>query len=320
MHLGSCGGLRPLFPYHQDISRKNLARLLASYFSQRGLVAVAVFAAIVVISMTAIQPLLIQSAIDRSIGGGRGQRLLLPMAGAPVSASLVKALGVLVRKRLAMTASIGTEARLRGELYEHLQSLDVSYHERTPTGQLMSRASSDLQAIRDFLSLIPISIGMFLLLGAVAAILISKMPRWRRSRWPGSRSWRYSGHGSPAACIRSFGTRRPANRTAQPLRIALVGGGAGGEHRYAGKMDPVRGFTQADRQVGWPHQCLSRFGSLWPPFPRGGRETNGRSRRYVQTSEKEERFGDRDFVSVIVLGGLAERVEPVIEAQVRESS
>lgn len=153
--------------------RSNLRRLLAVYFSQRRLVAIAVFSAIVVISVTAVQPIFIQMAIDRAIREGR-RELLLPIAGALVLVSLIKGLGVLIRKRLAMISSITTEARLRGQLYEHLQNLDVSFHERTPTGQLMSRASSDLQAVRDFLSMIPISIGMFLLIGIVAIILVSK--------------------------------------------------------------------------------------------------------------------------------------------------
>lgn len=159
--------------YHPGMSGRNLRRLLAEYFSQRRIVAIAIFFAIVVIAMTVLQPLLIEAAIDRAIEKDR-RDLLLPIAGGLALVSAVKAFGVLVRKRLAMVSSIGTEARLRSKLYEHLQNLDVSYHERTPTGQLMSRASSDLQAQREFLSLIPISVGMLLLVAVVAVIMLFK--------------------------------------------------------------------------------------------------------------------------------------------------
>ena len=44
------------------------------------------------------------------------------------------------------------EATMRDDLYDNLQRLPVSFHDRWPAGQLMSRAVSDLSTIRRFLA------------------------------------------------------------------------------------------------------------------------------------------------------------------------
>lgn len=156
------------------MTRRKLLRLLGAYFSgRRRQFTVAVMAATVVILADASQPLFIEAAVDRGVGGGRPD-LLLPLVLGLILVSATKSIAISIRKRLAGVTSIGTEARLRAQLYEHLQALDVPYHEQMPTGQLMSRASSDLQAIRDFLSLIPISIGTVLFILVVSFLLFSR--------------------------------------------------------------------------------------------------------------------------------------------------
>ena len=47
--------------------------------------------------------------------------------------------------------SLGVEYDLRNRMYEHLQSLELGFFDRQQTGQLMSRATVDLQAVRFFL-------------------------------------------------------------------------------------------------------------------------------------------------------------------------
>jgi ATP-binding cassette subfamily B protein len=47
--------------------------------------------------------------------------------------------------------SLGIEVDLRERLYAHLQSLELGFFDRQQTGQLMSRATVDLQAVRFFL-------------------------------------------------------------------------------------------------------------------------------------------------------------------------
>jgi ABC-type multidrug transport system fused ATPase/permease subunit len=61
-------------------------------------------------------------------------------------------LGLTIARRLvAGQVSLGVEYDLRNRVYEHLLSLELGFFDRQQTGQLMSRATVDLQAVRFFL-------------------------------------------------------------------------------------------------------------------------------------------------------------------------
>ena len=55
------------------------------------------------------------------------------------------------RRIVAGTVSLGVEYDLRNRMYQHLQSLELAFFDGQQTGQLMSRATVDLQAVRFFL-------------------------------------------------------------------------------------------------------------------------------------------------------------------------
>lgn len=59
---------------------------------------------------------------------------------------------VLLRRWLVLTPGTFVEAGLRSTLYKKLQDLPVSFHDRWPSGQLLSRATQDLSLIRRWLS------------------------------------------------------------------------------------------------------------------------------------------------------------------------
>ena len=95
-------------------------------------------------------PLVIQQIIDGPIAQQE-------LAGLWVPGGLLLALGVLeavlfwARRMLSARPSMRVEARMRAAMFAHLQRLPVAFHDRWPTGQLMSRAVSDLATIRRFL-------------------------------------------------------------------------------------------------------------------------------------------------------------------------
>src|ERR1700712_5862727 len=86
---------------------------------------------------------------------------------------LVLALGVLeailiaLRRVLVLTPGTHVEARMRNGLYTHLQDLPVAFHDRWPSGQLLSRAISDLNLIRRWLSF-----GVVLLIVNILTIVV----------------------------------------------------------------------------------------------------------------------------------------------------
>lgn len=95
---------------------------------------------------------------------------------------LIAAAGVLVglmtafRRWFAFKESRWTETRLRERLFDHILSLHVGYHDRAQTGQLMSRASSDLNQIQAFVVMIPLTLSNLAMIGAVVVVLLAMDP------------------------------------------------------------------------------------------------------------------------------------------------
>ena len=78
------------------------------------------------------------------------QRLLV-LAGLILAAVIVRWGLMYWRRLIAGRVSLGIEYDLRERLYGHLQRLELGFFDRQQTGQLMSRATVDLQAVRFFL-------------------------------------------------------------------------------------------------------------------------------------------------------------------------
>lgn len=57
-----------------------------------------------------------------------------------------------VRRWLVARPLAGVEASMRADLYRHLQRLPVAFHDRWPSGQLLSRGTTDLMLLRMFLA------------------------------------------------------------------------------------------------------------------------------------------------------------------------
>jgi len=76
---------------------------------------------------------------------------LLVLALVIVGAVIVRWLLTYLRRMIAGRVSLGIEYDLRELVYGHLQRLELGFFDRQQTGQLMSRATVDLQAVRFFL-------------------------------------------------------------------------------------------------------------------------------------------------------------------------
>jgi ATP-binding cassette subfamily B protein len=72
-----------------------------------------------------------------------------------------------LRRWLVARPLAGVEAGMRADLYRHLQRLPVAFHDRWPSGQLLSRGTTDLMLIRMFLAF-PLT---FLLVNSVTILL-----------------------------------------------------------------------------------------------------------------------------------------------------
>ncbi len=95
---------------------------------------------------------------------------LLVLAGLILAAVLVRWALMYWRRLIAGRVSLGIEYDLRERLYGHLQRLELGFFDRQQTGQLMSRATVDLQAVRFFLGYGLVFILQSILTIALAAI------------------------------------------------------------------------------------------------------------------------------------------------------
>ncbi|GHE26821.1 ABC transporter ATP-binding protein [Streptosporangium violaceochromogenes] len=95
-------------------------------------------------------PLVGKEIIDGPVARG-DTRALFPLASLSLALGVTEALLVLLRRRLMADIVLGLETRIRDDLYRHLQRLPMSFHGAWQSGQLLSRATTDLAVIRRFL-------------------------------------------------------------------------------------------------------------------------------------------------------------------------
>lgn len=75
--------------------------------------------------------------------------------------------------RLAARTSEGIVRRLRNQLFDHIQRLSFTYHDHTPTGELIQRSTSDVDAVRRLFADQAIEAGRVVLLFVVNFTVIA---------------------------------------------------------------------------------------------------------------------------------------------------
>jgi ABC-type multidrug transport system fused ATPase/permease subunit len=110
-------------------------------------------------------PFLVGRAVDAV---RRGEPDLWLFGGLIVAAGVGRLVFSVVRRLVAGRVSLGVEYDLRNRMYSHLQSLEVGFFDAQQTGQLMSRATVDLQAVRFFLGY-----GLVFILQSLVTILVA---------------------------------------------------------------------------------------------------------------------------------------------------
>jgi len=157
--LGTIGTLLRIFPYAKSALPRVILGTVAALLGH--LFALAI-------------PGFLRSLVDHIAEAAKGSNLsdaiyvvLLPAVLAVLGLGLMEATMVLLRRWLVLTPGTHVEAGLRKTLYAKLQDLPVAFHDKWPSGQLLSRATGDLSLIRRWLSF-----GLVLLVANVATIVI----------------------------------------------------------------------------------------------------------------------------------------------------
>ncbi|MGV8897175.1 MAG: ABC transporter ATP-binding protein [Rhodoglobus sp.] len=111
-------------------------------------------------------PQVLRGLVDGPLQSGDALQIW-PAFAIVLGLGIVEALMVFLRRMFVLTPGTHVEARMRNALYAKLQGLPVGFHDRWPSGQLLSRAVSDLNLIRRW-----ISFGLVLLVVNVLTIVV----------------------------------------------------------------------------------------------------------------------------------------------------
>jgi ATP-binding cassette subfamily B protein len=93
---------------------------------------------------------------------------LWELAGVALLLGITEAGLFFARRRAMAVAALGVETDLRRDLYAHVQRLPVSFHDRWPSGQLLSRLTTDLSTLRRFIGLAAV----FLLASTLTIVVV----------------------------------------------------------------------------------------------------------------------------------------------------
>jgi ATP-binding cassette subfamily B protein len=107
---------------------------------------------------------LIRYLVDDVIGAPGGRALLPWVALGFIGLALLQGAFTFLSGKLAARTAEGVVLRLRNYLYDHLQRLSFAYHDSTPTGELIQRSSSDVDAVYRFFNEQAIGAGRIILL------------------------------------------------------------------------------------------------------------------------------------------------------------
>ncbi|MEE9280265.1 MAG: ABC transporter ATP-binding protein [Myxococcota bacterium] len=150
----------PRATIHPDPSKGWFRRLLPLLLAYKGLIAIILPASLLGAATGVAIPWYVARALDLALD--KQETPLAPylwgIAGLAVATGLLGALQMYTMRKLVQSL----EYEMRALIYQHLTRLSFSFYDRTQTGQLISRANSDIRATLMFLGMLPM-LGMAVL-------------------------------------------------------------------------------------------------------------------------------------------------------------
>lgn len=144
--------------------RSPMRRALA-YLRPYAGIAIGAFLSLLVVSLASLAtPWVLQQAIDNGIEPGNMQVVWLAALALVVLAA-VRGVFQFAQGYWSEAASQGVAYDMRQALYAKLQSLSFSYHDQAQTGQLMTRVTSDVETVRQF-----VGVGFLQFLSAIVML------------------------------------------------------------------------------------------------------------------------------------------------------
>jgi ATP-binding cassette subfamily B protein len=139
-----------------------LRRILPMVRARQGRMLAGLACALVAMLAQVIAPRVLMAAIDRALTARTSD--LAPFVVALLVLALLRGVLTFAYRTTLFKVAFGLEYDLRTTIYEHLTTLSFSFYDRVQSGQLISRANSDIRSVQMFLTFMPIvalSLGSF---------------------------------------------------------------------------------------------------------------------------------------------------------------
>lgn len=149
-----------------------LRRLLGYLRPYRTRVVLGYVSMVAVTALNLVIPWVVRAVIDRGLAGD-DRRFLVVASGAVIAISLGRGLFAFAHIYLGQWLSFRVAYDLRNVFYQHVQALSFSFHDRAQTGDLMSRATSDVEQTQRFAgeSLMELINVIILMLGVIGVMV-----------------------------------------------------------------------------------------------------------------------------------------------------
>ena len=169
---------QPEFDLKQTIGIGKLHGFWALMTGFRGKYLVSTVSMGIAAIMNTVTFLLLANFVDQyMLAGARDIHLAVYVAGF-LGMAVVQAFATFNSRRLAAKTAEGIARRIREYLYDHIQRLSFTYHDKMQTGELIQRATSDIDTIRRFFADQAIEAGRIVMLFIVNFIAIYLLD-WR---------------------------------------------------------------------------------------------------------------------------------------------
>src|SRR6478735_850312 len=139
-----------------------LQRLGPYLHAHRWRIAIAVAASVIGQVVVALTPVIVKTIVDDTLV--EPNRAIEPLLALLVGAAVVAFALAVTRRALGGRVAIDVSYDLRTSVFDRLQRMDFTTHDRMDTGQVVSRASSDVGMMLAILSIVPILLGNVVLL------------------------------------------------------------------------------------------------------------------------------------------------------------
>ncbi len=157
-------------PSRPDDPRRGWVRRLSlDCWRHRGLTSASVGASTLGVGLESVGPLLVAVAVDRAVKGSTAG--LAPIVAAVVALALVKFAMAFTRRYLGGRLSLSVQHDLRRRVFDSISRLDGPRQDALRTGQVVSRANSDLQQVQGLIGIVPYSVGTLAQVAVSIAIM-----------------------------------------------------------------------------------------------------------------------------------------------------